>query len=345
MRTLSYVSLFSCSALLMILPACAAPTSSADGTADDSSSDAITSASDYYVLSKVNHTTYKGDAYIAPANGGTMKCAAGNTASSCLATFDATGVTGADGAALSADEAAAAKASFLAGNLVAQGTFGKKNGVTTLSVTKAWTSAGTPAAAASSDNLWLVTPNAALFHDRELGSTYARNAATLDLTKLGLAADAEANARKAIANGGVVVRGTHSGSGAALALHADGLYTPVAHAASAAGNDLTAAQQAQALHDIDNLCGDTWCDGDYNFRFDTLTCNFTTGNCTIAIEVTYPNDGADNAPWYPRSCALTGFHAYTDMVTVLTPTFSQVTDALNNEMFDCTQNVEPTIPK
>ena len=35
---------------------------------------------------------------------------------------------------------------------------------------------------------------------------------------------------------------------------------------------LSSAQSKSALKLIDDICGDTWCSGDYNFGFRRLTC-------------------------------------------------------------------------
>ncbi len=49
-------------------------------------------------------------------------------------------------------------------------------------------------------------------------------------------------------------------------------------------NDLSATQAQALLTEIDNICGDTWCEGDFNFSFNSLVCDFTKGECTLDYE-------------------------------------------------------------
>ena len=50
-------------------------------------------------------------------------------------------------------------------------------------------------------------------------------------------------------------------------------------------NDLTQADSDWLVQEIDNICGDTWCEGDYNFSFNSLTCDFSLGECEMKFEV------------------------------------------------------------
>src|SRR5581483_2839692 len=44
--------------------------------------------------------------------------------------------------------------------------------------------------------------------------------------------------------------------------------------------NLTATQQKQVRTALDNICGDTWCDGDWNWTFEKVTCKLDLGTCT-----------------------------------------------------------------
>src|SRR5689334_6137560 len=46
-------------------------------------------------------------------------------------------------------------------------------------------------------------------------------------------------------------------------------------------SSLTAAQAKTVLHLIDNTCGDTWCDGDFDFGFKKIVCQPTRNSCTL----------------------------------------------------------------
>lgn len=49
-------------------------------------------------------------------------------------------------------------------------------------------------------------------------------------------------------------------------------------------NDLSAADERSLVTEIDNICGDTWCEGDFNFSFNSLVCDFTKGECVLDYE-------------------------------------------------------------
>ena len=50
-------------------------------------------------------------------------------------------------------------------------------------------------------------------------------------------------------------------------------------------NALTAKEAKTALRLIDDICGDTWCDGDYDFGFRRLVCNRAAKTCTLTLQV------------------------------------------------------------
>ena len=56
---------------------------------------------------------------------------------------------------------------------------------------------------------------------------------------------------------------------------------------SSMANDLTSRQENEAVMRIDNICGDTWCGGDFDFSFETLNCDFKTQKCEFDFELIY----------------------------------------------------------
>src|ERR1043165_2452596 len=83
-------------------------------------------------------------------------------------------------------------------------------------------------------------------------------------------------------------------------------------------NALTAAQQATALKLIDDICGDTWCEGDHNFRFDRLVCQEgcrdRPGSCEMTFRVFSYDTDVDTGPTFVRSCRTTGFTGFDSLV-------------------------------
>src|SRR5262249_23980584 len=70
-------------------------------------------------------------------------------------------------------------------------------------------------------------------------------------------------------------------------------------------NALSPSQEKTALKLIDDICGDTWCEGDNNFSFEHLTCragsarSASGGTCTLRLHI-IPRE--DTPPSYSRSC-------------------------------------------
>src|SRR5690349_15526407 len=56
-------------------------------------------------------------------------------------------------------------------------------------------------------------------------------------------------------------------------------------------NALSPAEEKIALKLIDDICGDTWCEGDNNFAFKALTCRSGAphsaggGSCTLKLDI------------------------------------------------------------
>lgn len=43
-------------------------------------------------------------------------------------------------------------------------------------------------------------------------------------------------------------------------------------------------QEQQALVAIDNICGDSWCEGEYDYNFKKLECSNNPGLCILDVE-------------------------------------------------------------
>src|SRR5688572_13519096 len=73
--------------------------------------------------------------------------------------------------------------------------------------------------------------------------------------------------------------GTDPGQGETEAL--------VTSAAELGRTGLSADQERTVVQLIDNICGDTWCEGDHNFRFDRLECKQPCGKAQGACTLTF----------------------------------------------------------
>lgn len=81
---------------------------------------------------------------------------------------------------------------------------------------------------------------------------------------------------------------------------------------------LSTAQEQTTLQLIDNICGDTWCEGDHNFRFDRLkckpACGHTEGRCTLTFRMFSHESDLETGPTWTRSCTTAGFTGFASLV-------------------------------
>ncbi|WP_127716884.1 hypothetical protein [Halobacteriovorax sp. HLS] len=48
-------------------------------------------------------------------------------------------------------------------------------------------------------------------------------------------------------------------------------------------NDLTSTESYDLSTDLDNICGDTWCEGDFNWSVDNFSCDLKNETCTVDL--------------------------------------------------------------
>ena len=111
---------------------------------------------------------------------------------------------------------------------------------------------------------------------------------------------------------------------------------------------LTPAQETEAIRKaIDNICGDTWCEGDYKFRFqkvvlvpkDNSTQVFFTMRQTDGVEVS-PAATIRSQQFYV-SCQVSGFSSFAGIM--------EADDRLNWDFYsslsDCINSLEGRLTK
>jgi hypothetical protein len=74
---------------------------------------------------------------------------------------------------------------------------------------------------------------------------------------------------------------------------------------------VTAAQERVVLRLVDDICGDTWCEGDHAFRFRSFTCSPRRG-CLLRVQLA--SWSHEPRRWHSRSARVLGFPRFTDMV-------------------------------
>lgn len=83
-------------------------------------------------------------------------------------------------------------------------------------------------------------------------------------------------------------------------------------AAPRAPYDLTLRQEAVVLDLIDDICGDTWCEGDFAFDFRRFSCSPETRSCMLRLRIA--SRAQEPLEWKWRSREITGFSRYWQMV-------------------------------
>ena len=99
---------------------------------------------------------------------------------------------------------------------------------------------------------------------------------------------------------------------AALSLSLVGIGAAPATAQARAPYDLTPRQEAVVLDLIDDICGDTWCEGDFAFDFRRFECSPEKRSCVLRLRIaSWANDPLE---WQWRSRQITGFPRFWQMV-------------------------------
>ena len=76
---------------------------------------------------------------------------------------------------------------------------------------------------------------------------------------------------------------------------------------------LTSAEERVVLRLIDDICGDTWCEGDHAFRFTRFSCHPKRGGCLLVAQVA--SWSHEPLQWRWRAQPVRGFPRYSDMVS------------------------------
>lgn len=84
------------------------------------------------------------------------------------------------------------------------------------------------------------------------------------------------------------------------------------HAEAIAKKGLTPRQAKTVLRLVDNICGDTWCEGDFNFAFHRIDCDARAETCTLSLELISRDE--EGQAVYPRTCTTGGFTGFTSLV-------------------------------
>lgn len=145
----------------------------------------------------------------------------------------------------------------------------------------------------------------------------------------------------AICSGCAVDTGDTGNSGA------DETVTVATEALSRKG--LTKQEEAVVLKAIDDICGDTWCEGDHNFSFDRLECfngcagRAGAGQCQLTFRVFSYDTDIETGPTYTRSCRTPGFTGFDSLVGTFGD-YHSLQPAYYDALTECIGRVESHLP-
>ena len=113
-------------------------------------------------------------------------------------------------------------------------------------------------------------------------------------------------------------------------------------------NALSPAEEQTALKLIDDICGDTWCEGDNNFAFERLTCQAPTpkstsgGACKLKLRI-IPRD--DSGRSYTRVCSTAGFLGFDSLVDTGASGYQSLDWDYYLALTDCVSRLESQLPR
>jgi hypothetical protein len=127
---------------------------------------------------------------------------------------------------------------------------------------------------------------------------------------------------------------------------ADSETSPLAtSAAELRGDALSSAQAATALALIDGICGDTWCSGDYDFRFDALRCCADSRSCRLSLEL-LPREGVVSPKSeYRRTCRTEDFTGFASLVATAPNGYQSLNQDYYFALTDCIAELEAELPR
>jgi hypothetical protein len=114
-------------------------------------------------------------------------------------------------------------------------------------------------------------------------------------------------------------------------------------------NALTQSEEQITLKLIDDICGDTWCEGDNDFAFRHLSCTAPRGThpgvCQLRLQI-IPREGVlSPRASYNRTCTTPHFTGFDSLVATAPNGYQSLQPAYYDELTSCISNLEATLPR
>ena len=111
---------------------------------------------------------------------------------------------------------------------------------------------------------------------------------------------------------------------------------------------LSPREEATVLKLIDGICADTWCGGDYNFRFDRLDCKSgcpgRPGSCKLTFRMFSHATDIATGPTYTRACKTPGFTGFDSLVET-GASYQLLNWDYYEALTECIARVESNLPR
>lgn len=113
-------------------------------------------------------------------------------------------------------------------------------------------------------------------------------------------------------------------------------------------NALTKKQASLVLKLVDDICGDSWCEGDHNFHFDqiqcTRPCGKSPGTCRLTFRLFPYDSDLSTGPTYAHTCKTAGFTGFGSLVETAPNGYQSLDWDFYDALSGCISEFESTLP-
>ena len=112
---------------------------------------------------------------------------------------------------------------------------------------------------------------------------------------------------------------------------------------------LTKKQASTVLKLIDDICGDSWCEGDHNFHFDQIQCQQVcakahASTCQLTFRIFPYDSDLETGPTYTRTCKTPGFTGFSSLVDTAANGYQSLHWDYYDALSACISDVESKLP-
>lgn len=101
----------------------------------------------------------------------------------------------------------------------------------------------------------------------------------------------------------------------------------------------TKKQNEQVLREIDNICGDTWCEGEYNFEFINFSCKKSTLSCELDFKFVKIDERDNNIYSQIQSCEFENITKFTQLIDAS----GDLTEVFYHNVSSCIHELEENV--